>query len=134
MSNIHHQILAREVRTAIGGRKPILVRFHKDETIHVFVGHTGASTHYVMEIGSDDDDFHFYDAKDPAKKFVLRFPMPDDWLRLLFKDTGMSEAEVEEGIKESHKTDELFGYTHCFGPEQCAALVKRIEKVLGETK
>jgi len=82
-------ILKREFSKALGERGKqkdcdVTVRFHQDETIHVYVGPRGTKReHLVMEIGSDDDEFHFYNIKDTKKIYTLRFPFPQDWLDLL---------------------------------------------------
>jgi hypothetical protein len=139
-------MLAREFRaTLAGGKDPqqmtdaelarvaelkIRVQYHKDESWHVFVGSEHEVTHYVMEIGSDDDDFHFYLFDDPQKRYVVCFPMPADWLRLIFKDENMSEEEIVKQIEKSHKSDQELGYRRCYGLEDCGAMFRHISEVV----
>lgn len=69
-------ILAREFRKARGipPDTRLQVTFRPDESIIVLEG----TNVWIMSIGSDDDDFQFFD-NDGVE---LRFPMPQDWLDL----------------------------------------------------
>jgi hypothetical protein len=128
---IYRKILEREFRKTIGKPTEYLrVEFHDDETIHVYTGLRKAIKHYIMEIGSDDDDFAFYDSRDKGKTYVIRFPMPDDWLRLIWE--GMSEEEIQENLKKSHESSVRLGYRRCYGLEDCRAMAKHIDEVVNE--
>lgn len=72
----YETIVAREFRTALGLAPivPVTVVFTPDERIVVTINNHHQSV-YVMQIGSDDDEFYFKS----LGRNVVRFPMPADW-------------------------------------------------------
>jgi hypothetical protein len=70
-------ILAREFRKARGipPDTRLQVSFPPDSERIVILEGTNV---WVMDIGSDDDDFWFRDLRDQ----LLSFPMPQDWIDL----------------------------------------------------
>lgn len=69
------EILEREFRKATNVEGDISVVFGEDETITI----STLCSEYVMEIGSDDDDFCF---ENQDSDEVVRFPIPPDWLEI----------------------------------------------------
>lgn len=74
-------IIMREFRKVAGiaPEVPMVVSFTEDEEIVVSVKIDGATDFYIMNIGSDDDEFYFRKLKSDT---VLMFPFPQDWLTL----------------------------------------------------
>lgn len=74
-------ILMREFRKAAGiaPEVPMVVSFTEGEEIVVSVKTEKGTDFYVMNIGSDDDEFYFRKLKSDT---VILFPFPQDWLTL----------------------------------------------------
>jgi hypothetical protein len=79
-------ILAREFRKARGlpEDRPLSIAFRADESIVILEDPSTilpgvlSSNVWIMQIGSDDDDFTFYD-NDGVE---CKFPIPEDWFKL----------------------------------------------------
>jgi len=72
----YRRILAREFRKARGLPEHAVldIAFRTDESIVI----AECGNFWIMQIGSDDDDFDFFD----NEGVECRFPMPEDWLKL----------------------------------------------------